>query len=247
MSKIKLLYPIVILILFVSFLGTTGLKAQNNANIQGSLDVWTSPIMWAGSYEIIPITIDTQGIKAEMTDVTEISNFTLTTSCGEVEFDDNIDGTDSTRYITASLSTQLECSKLTIMRATGKLDGAVVVDMTKNISVSDNKPVPIELLNSNSNVPTSSDQSNSCPNKTLSSGVVEGAFVTIECGDSCFATIKLDSGEEITYYAGGDVQDFNGVPGTRVRLSYDIEQFYDEEFNPPCVKAEVFQTISVVK
>jgi hypothetical protein len=33
------------------------------------------------------------------------------------------------------------------MRDTGKLDGIVLVDMTKNISVSSNKPVPVEIVN----------------------------------------------------------------------------------------------------
>jgi hypothetical protein len=135
------------LILALIFLVTSSqLSAQNSGDIEGEIEIWTAPALWGNGSFLIPIHIDTQGIAVGMDAGTEITNFSLITSCGNVEFGDVIDGSAASRYLTATLETQLECEKITIVRATGKLDGMITFDLTRNIVISDKKPIPLEIF-----------------------------------------------------------------------------------------------------
>jgi hypothetical protein len=96
---------------------------------------------------------------------------------------------------------------------------------------------------SNGNTGAATDQP--CENKVLSSGTLTGQFLGIECGDSCFVAIKKDNGEEILYFADGDVQDFDAPIGTKVLINFNIEQINIEE--ETCIQDGVAYSIERVK
>ena len=237
--------------LFVIFfmLFSTNILIAQNSDIEGAIEIWTLPETWGNGYLNIPINLDTQGIWFGMGDTAEITEFTLITSCGTVEFEGVIDASEATRYKEAVLSTQLECPKITIMRATGKLDGMVLTDLTSNIAIADIKPIPLEILNSG--VATTGDQlGNKCPNKTEQLPSVFGTFVDYYCGDYCHVEAKLDNGADISIIANSDVQDILDAPnsvfklGTKVILTIEREQFISQELGGDCITTEILISIS---
>jgi hypothetical protein len=67
----------------------------------------------------------------------------------------------------------------------------------------------------------------SCPDVLLATEVVEGAFEDLECGDLCHLWIKMPDQTVRELLAGGDVQDFEGPPGAKVRVTVETSQLYD--------------------
>jgi hypothetical protein len=97
-----------------------------------------------------------------------------------------------------------------------------------------------------SNGITGATVTKTCDNKILSSGTLTGQFLENMCVDFCQITIKLDNGEEIMYYAFGDLDSFDAPVGTKVSINYNIEQLYIEEYTEPCVQDGVIKSIEII-
>jgi Uncharacterized conserved protein len=69
-----------------------------------------------------------------------------------------------------------------------------------------------------------------CPEKVLESGnKVAGVYKGIDCGDFCYATITLDSGEDVYLLCDEEKWEKHfGTPGNRVSVDYDLIQYLDE-------------------
>jgi hypothetical protein len=137
-----------------------------------------------------------------------------------------------------------------VVRAHGRLDGETV-DLTDRLTLETTEIVPMELVTASTSRQGGSSASQqgeaACGYKETPAGYIEGRYQDQGCGDSCFLTVKLDSGVELTGYAGLDVQDFDAPIGTRVRLEVSDAQFYDEEREPPCFHDLVFTSIKKVR
>ena len=87
-----------------------------------------------------------------------------------------------------------------------------------------------------------------CPNKVLDTGTIEGIYRGVECGDSCFATIELLSGEKFSLFADEQAAEkaLGSGKGQRVSVQYKVEQFWRNESDSGddkhgfCQRAEVF-------
>jgi len=87
---------------------------------------------------------------------------------------------------------------------------------------------------------------NYCPEKILDTLVVEGKYVGVECGDMCYATILLNNSEEFSFLCGeDDANKYLGSPGTQVKVTVNIEQFWNEYGNE-CSRVEVFKSAEVI-
>ena len=77
----------------------------------------------------------------------------------------------------------------------------------------------------------SDDVYDKCPAKVLDIGTVEGIFLGAECGDQCYAYLKLDNGDEFTLIYNDDEEDSQQLfskEGRRVSISYNIWQYWLE-------------------
>jgi hypothetical protein len=246
-----------IIISFISFLllFPTVLQAQQDDEITGGITIWNNPSIFANrGYVVYPFMADTLGINIPGGE--SLTNFTITTNCGDLNFDGDITGSEGGRYLEGSIVTDLACDKIIIVRATAKM-GSMTVDLTNILSISDSKPEPLEFMNSptqtntqTSNQPTAQTTeptAETCENKTLGSGTGKGTYLGMDCGDYCHIYVKLDSGEETSYLAGGNTQSFKGSKGSHVSFSFDQVQFFEAFEGTDCLQAEEMTSIVLIK
>jgi hypothetical protein len=119
--------------------------AQQGDNLQGQIEIWNGKAIF-GPVTAIPFSLDAQGIQMSLTD-DALTDIVISTSCGDIIFEGEIDGSDASRFQEGMLLTELECEKITIVRATGKLAG-MTINLLGNLYISEEKPIPLELLNS---------------------------------------------------------------------------------------------------
>lgn len=85
-----------------------------------------------------------------------------------------------------------------------------------------------------------------CPDKILGTDTVQGIYQGNECGDMCYSTIKLDTGENFTFIQGEDDSRIFGDVGNRVEVTVNIEQFWNE-YGQQCDRTEVFKSGKIIK
>ena len=95
-----------------------------------------------------------------------------------------------------------------------------------------------------------------CPQKVLETRTVVGIFDGTDCGDACYANLKLDNGDFFSVYADQDevTKIFGEQTGIRVSMAYTVEQYWEfeniEETNPNgpgiCTKGEFFKTGTII-
>ena len=79
-----------------------------------------------------------------------------------------------------------------------------------------------------------------CPDRTLSKGSVEGAFLGVGCGDMCYGSVRLDSGEIFSFLISEDeaTKFFGEGTGQRVALDFERHEFWNE-YGGECSRYEV--------
>lgn len=79
-----------------------------------------------------------------------------------------------------------------------------------------------------------------CKEKVLDMFTVEGVYLGIECGDFCYASLKLDDGKEYSFACGEDDANKNfGKIGNRVCVNIKVQQFWNEYAND-CSRLDCF-------
>jgi hypothetical protein len=90
-----------------------------------------------------------------------------------------------------------------------------------------------------------------CPEKVFDSGTETGIFLGAECGDFCHIFIKRDvNNTEEDFLAGGDSQEFDAKPGTKVKYDYDRIQtllFVETPDDGECIETSLIKSIQAVK
>lgn len=82
--------------------------------------------------------------------------------------------------------------------------------------------------------------------KVLDMFTVEGVYLGIECGDFCYASLKLDDGKEYSFACGEDDANKNfGKIGNRVCVNIKVQQFWNEYAND-CSRLDCFSSGKVL-
>jgi hypothetical protein len=211
-------------------------------NVIGTIEIWSNKTLpVTQGYYTYPIMVDMFGLK-DLSDDTILTDFKLTTSCGEAVFSEIFNGSMASRYGESYVHSQ-GCDKLTITSAQGKINGESV-NLIHNIAISEAKAIPMDIIypedrNAQNELP--------CEFKVLSSGTLMGQFLGIECDDYCYTAIKLDNGEIMGRFIGLDPEEFNVRIGTKVLINFNIEQFHPEDTGELCKKVYVIQSIEAVR
>jgi hypothetical protein len=84
-----------------------------------------------------------------------------------------------------------------------------------------------------------------CEHKILSTGTLTGQFLGVECGDYCYATIKLDNREETRYLLDVDPEYLDNLINKKVVFTFYLEQNSFPEDPDECRQIEVIKTIEL--
>jgi hypothetical protein len=140
-KSLKFFLAVMLLALF-NFLYSTQAQAANN--ITGTIEVWNNRALYGnGGYFVYPILVDMLGFTDNLGGNKQLTEFKVTTSCGEAKFKETFDGSMSTRY-GESYFTSDDCEKIVVISAQGKIDGKNI-DLSEFIVISDIEIVPIEI------------------------------------------------------------------------------------------------------
>lgn len=86
-----------------------------------------------------------------------------------------------------------------------------------------------------------------CTEKVLDTGMVEGLYGGVICGDFCHVSIRLDNGEEFSLIEGpADAEKLFDKIGNRVSATYELQQFWNE-FGGECARTEVLKSGKIIK
>lgn len=119
-------------------------------------------------------------------------------------------------------------------------------DIVTSGTILEKKPAPPEAGEKDGAVAYSRPPS-LCPEKGYYSGVVEGIYQGVECGDFCYALIKLDNGEHYYLSWGEDeAKQAFGQIGNRVLANYEFFQFWNE-FGAQCGTGEYITSGKILK
>jgi hypothetical protein len=216
--------------------------AQDKYTGEGSFDIWNTNIDTSGQGETAyTFTIDTHNLPPN--DIKEITNLLIETNIGAIKFNEPIKISEATRYSTGVLQSKEMVSEIQIIKVVGAIDGKMV-DLTNQLTVRELNAV--KLITS-----TTGKGQAGCPEKVINSGTETGVFVAAECGDFCHITVKRDGdGKETDFLAGGDAQEFDAKPGTKVMYDYEYIQtflFVDNPDYGECSKSLIINSIKAVK
>ena len=107
------------------------------------LEIWHSNEMFANqgltAYEF---TVDTRDFWAAPGE--RMTELTIATNYGPIEFKDEFDGSEATRFGTGFLYSDEDIEMFIVTGATAKIDGKVQ-DLSSNIGTRDFKPIPIRI------------------------------------------------------------------------------------------------------
>jgi hypothetical protein len=242
---------IISLVLFSVLSATNYSLAQDNKLPPfegGSLSIWHSNSVWADhgmfAYQF---TIDSFGILN--TGISEITDLVIETNYGNIDFSDLLTGSGAGRYVNGDLYSEGIGDTITIIKATGTIN-QTRYDLTKMIQVEDFKPLRI-LLENQAQIATSQP----CPTKSEPLPPIEAIFDSFECVNYCYLFVKLNNGKDDNFLVSDAITELmhspNSVfkPGTRIQLSVESIQWYDEEYynSTSCNQAVLATSISVVK
>jgi serine/threonine protein kinase len=87
-----------------------------------------------------------------------------------------------------------------------------------------------------------------CTDRVLSAATVQGIYEGVECGDNCFANIRLDGGILLTVLAGEDeAESYFGRIGNKVTVTYEVRRLlYQFDGPPECIISEVLKYGSIL-
>jgi hypothetical protein len=134
---------IILLIIILIFFMPLNLNAQELDEYVGTIGIWNRGTFYGRGTTIINIMVDVD--QKLLSGENPMTNLTIITSCGEIQFDTEFNGSLSTRYAETMLETQLDCDNIIIIRARAKIGGAPV-DLTQNLEITPAEILPMEII-----------------------------------------------------------------------------------------------------
>lgn len=135
------------LVAIVGLLIASTCWAENKSDCNGEIEIWSSNLLWANGGQFAYVfTIDSMGfIFGCHSQLGTLSDITVTTNLGSIEFEDEIDGSDARRYLSGYLYSSEDITKLVIQKVSAKNEDGQILDITNMFTPRDFKPVSIQM------------------------------------------------------------------------------------------------------